>query len=153
MSSMNQFSRTGLVNSSLNTPVATQVAALCHRAGADGVEVLLITSSSGRWILPKGWSEVGLSDAEAAQQEAWEEAGVKDGALQTKPFARFISVKRFDNGAAVPCAIDVFTIAVEEVSNAYPEAHKRQRQWVSIPKAVELVDDPALRDVLEAFAA
>ncbi|MEJ6403626.1 NUDIX hydrolase [Yoonia sp. 2307UL14-13] len=141
------------MNSSLDAPATTQVAALCHRNGTRGVEVLLITSSSGRWILPKGWPEAGLSDAEAAQQEAWEEAGIKDGVMRKEPFARFITEKRFDNGAVVPCAIDVFTIAATHVSDVYPEAHKRERRWMSIPKAVKLVDDPALRNVLKAFAA
>jgi 8-oxo-dGTP pyrophosphatase MutT (NUDIX family) len=54
-----------------------QVAALCWRAHAKGVEILLVTSlNSKRWILPKGWAEPDLSLPESAAREAFEEAGV-----------------------------------------------------------------------------
>jgi len=39
--------------------------------------VMLVTSrESGRWVLPKGWAEKGLSGPELAAKEAFEEAGI-----------------------------------------------------------------------------
>src|SRR3546814_3720198 len=58
--------------------ILEQVGALPFRRSADGVlEVMLITSrDTGRWIIPKGWPMEGRSGPSAAQQEAFEEAGV-----------------------------------------------------------------------------
>lgn len=131
----------------------SQVAALCHRNGTKGPEILLVTSSNGRWILPKGWPIDGLTAAEAAKQEAWEEAGVRQGKVAKTALGSILTEKRFDNGAVVPCELEVFPIAVKTVANDYPEADQRKRIWVSPSKAVELLDDPALGDMLEAFAA
>ena len=70
MSSMIQTIWTNAVRPLLQRPPALQLAALCHRATKGGKEVLLISSSSGRWILPKGWPIDGLTAAQAAKQEA-----------------------------------------------------------------------------------
>ena len=51
-----------------------QIGALCLRDGQDGPEVMMVKSSRGRWIIPKGWPEDGQTDAETAKAEAWEEA-------------------------------------------------------------------------------
>lgn len=38
---------------------------------------MLVTSrETGRWVLPKGWAEEGLTGAELATKEAFEEAGI-----------------------------------------------------------------------------
>ena len=66
-------------------PPVLQLAALCHRKTKRGHEVLLITSSHGRWILPKGWPIEGKSGRETALTEAWEEAGVKKGKATKSP--------------------------------------------------------------------
>ena len=53
----------GLLSPMLRRPSALQLAALCWRRGKKGIEVLLVTSSQGRWILPKGWPIDGLDDS------------------------------------------------------------------------------------------
>ena len=46
--------------------VRSQFAALCYRMKASRCEVLLITSRrTGRWIIPKGWPEDGLTPADS----------------------------------------------------------------------------------------
>ncbi|MEM6307408.1 MAG: NUDIX domain-containing protein, partial [Pseudomonadota bacterium] len=56
----------------------TQFAALCYRVRNDKTQILLVTSrTSGRWILPKGWPEHGLTAPAAAAKEAFEEGGVQ----------------------------------------------------------------------------
>ncbi|WP_296427951.1 NUDIX hydrolase [Yoonia sp.] len=135
----------------LQRPPVLQVAALCHRAGPDGLEVLLVTSSRGRWILPKGWPIDGLTAAEAAMQEAWEEAGVRAGTVADTALGSFRSDKQFDNGAVVPCETQVFAIAVTEVVDDYPEADRRDRIWVSRAQAAAMVDEPGLKPLLAGF--
>ncbi len=56
-----------------------QVGALCMREGKKGTQVLLVKSSRGRWIIPKGWPMDGHTDGQTAKVEAWEEAGLAKG--------------------------------------------------------------------------
>ena len=133
-------------------PPALQVAALCHREGEDGTEVLLVSSSSGRWILPKGWPIDGLSAAQAAKREAWEEGGVKKARADEGAALTIQSEKRYDDGLTIPCEVKIFPVAVTKVSSDFPEKDRRKRLWVSPEKAADIVDEPGLRDVLLRFA-
>jgi 8-oxo-dGTP pyrophosphatase MutT (NUDIX family) len=69
-----------------------QVAAICYRIGDRGLEFLLVRTGSRRWIFPKGCVEPGLSHAQAAALEAYEEAGVH-GRIEEAPFARYVHRK------------------------------------------------------------
>lgn len=132
-------------------PPVLQLAALCHRKTETGREVLLVTSSHGRWILPKGWPIDGKTGGETALQEAWEEAGVSDGKVAKQPLGSYPTIKRIDGGPDLPCEMTVYPVKVRDVANDYPEADRRERRWVSIDKAVEMVDDDGLRRILTAL--
>ena len=132
-------------------PPALQLAALCHRKTKKGVEVLLITSSNGRWIIPKGWPIDGMSAAEAAQQEAWEEGGVRASDVDATLLDTIQTTKTYDTGLTIPCETKIYELPVTEIANDYPEAHKRDRIWVSPAKAAEMVDDVKLKSLLQAF--
>ncbi len=135
----------------LRRPKALQLAALCHRDTPDGVEVLLITSSSGRWILPKGWPIDGLSAAEAASVEAWEEGGIKEADFSDTAIGTLQTQKTYDSGLTIPTETHVYDLTVKKVANDYPEADKRDRIWVSPARAAELVEDPNLKELLAKF--
>ncbi len=66
-----------------------QVAAVCYRVSANGVEFLLVQTRGGRWTFPKGGVEPGLTHAQAAALEAFEEAGVH-GRMEESPFASYV---------------------------------------------------------------
>lgn len=68
--------------------VRQQVAAVCYRRGTRGIEFLLVRTRGGRWIFPKGGVETGLTQAQSAALEAFEEAGVH-GRIEEMPFARY----------------------------------------------------------------
>ena len=71
-----------------------QVAAVCYRLRNGSIEFLLVrTRNSGRWTFPKGSAEPGLTHAQAAALEAFEEAGVH-GRIEDASFARYICRKR-----------------------------------------------------------
>lgn len=130
-------------------PEEEQSAALCCREGVDGLEVLLITSrDTGRWILPKGWLEKGMSPAQSAQKEAWEEAGVKSGVLHETSLGKFCYEKSVDDGCDLLVEVEVFRLDVIELSDSFPEAHERQRTWFRPSKAAEAVHEPELRKIL-----
>src|SRR5580692_5720826 len=70
-----------------------QVAAVCYRIRSIGIEFLLVRTNSGHWTFPKGNAEPGLTHAQAAALEAFEEAGVH-GRIEEAPFARYVRRKR-----------------------------------------------------------
>lgn len=150
MKSMHRsFGKDGLVPVGEPT-VLQQVAALCLRDGPDGLEVLLVKSSRGRWILPKGWPMDDVTDAEAARLEAWEEAGVEKGKLNKTPVGAFVAQKRHDDGAVSPCFVSVFRIDVSRTRKDYPEASIRRRKWMSLKKAAKRVQEPGLKALLKS---
>lgn len=96
---------TEYVRPMLMRPKEIQVAALCVRTIGDTTNVLLITSrDTGRWVLPKGWPIDGMSAAQAAAQEAWEEAGVIPVAVDETAIGQYEYVKGLNTGgeATVP---------------------------------------------------
>lgn len=130
-----------------------QVAALCYRKIDHGVQILLITSrDTGRWILPKGWPMKGKTNAQAALQEAWEEAGVKEAVVTHTSIGSFDYVKRRRKAANFLVEAEVFVTEVKALSPLYPEADERQRAWFSPEEAIALVEEPELKDLLSDFS-
>ncbi len=132
-------------------PRRKQVAALCLRRKGCRTEVLMITSrGTGRWILPKGWPINGLSDANAALQEAWEEAGVKNATLTPRPVGQYRAVKTHPKGVPEPVDTLVFACEVGSTANKWPESDERTRRWMRPEEAAHLVKEPGLRRLLRA---
>ena len=66
-----------------------QVAAICYRVRKSQIEFLLVrTRHAGRWTFPKGCAEPGLTHAQAAALEAFEEAGVH-GRIEEARFTQY----------------------------------------------------------------
>ncbi len=132
-------------------PVHRQLAALCYRKGVAGREVLLVTSSTGRWILPKGWPISGLRPGQAALVEAWEEAGVHKGTVARKPLGAFMGSKFSESGDEEPCLTEVYAVKVAKTLDVYPEVNQRDRVWVSPDVAADMVLEDGLRAILAGF--
>lgn len=127
-------------------PAPLQIAALCLDLSSG--KVLLITSrGTGRWILPKGWPMTGRSLGEAAQQEAWEEAGVR-GPLMRHEFGTYHYDKKQDRGFGIPVLVHVFGIEVQELADDFPEVGQRRRAWFTPAEAAELVEETGLKTLL-----
>ncbi|MGX0976171.1 8-oxo-dGTP pyrophosphatase MutT (NUDIX family) [Roseovarius sp. MBR-51] len=135
-------------------PPNMQVAALCWRKHKGRKEVLLITSrDTGRWVVPKGWPITGLTAAQSALQEAWEEAGVRADADKARYVGRFAYDKGLTGGTALPVEADLFKIRLRkgEMKDNFPEVRERRRIWVTPRKAAKLVDEPDLQEILRKF--
>ncbi|MEW2911094.1 NUDIX hydrolase [Leisingera sp. JC11] len=133
----------------LKRPNRLQVAALCYRTGADGKEVLMITSrGTGRWIIPKGWPVDGKDGPASALQEAWEEAGVRAARISKQPIGEYHYVKRREQGLDEPVTTLIFAAEVEQLEEDYPESAERTRQWMTPAQAADLVQEPQLQAVL-----
>ena len=121
-----------------------QYGALPYRIKNDAsVEVLLVTSrQTKRWIIPKGWPIKGLTPAEAAAREAYEEAGVQ-GFVTGGPIGSYLYKKRLDD-LDVPCKVKVFALAVNRQSEEWPESKERMTCWFPAAQAAQLVGDKDL---------
>lgn len=131
--------------------VRTQFGALCWRMRGDKPEFLLITSRQRkRWIIPKGWPVDRATPADAAQTEAWEEAGVV-GKAEPVCLGIFSYNKVVDGMGKLPCVVATFPIRVKKLSTTYPEQSERRRKWFSRKKAAKLVDEPELANMILRF--
>lgn len=111
-------------------------------ATKDGL-VCLVTSSSGkRWVIPKGCMEPGKSPGEIALQEAWEEAGLV-GVLRREPLGSFVYEKFASRHYVL-----VYAMQVTGATESWPEAHLRQRVWLTPEQALARLDDPGLCDII-----
>ncbi len=135
------------------TDVRTQFAALCYRRRRKNkFEVLLITGrKSGRWKLPKGWPVNGLTPAEAAMKEAYEEAGVL-GTCHDECIGHYCYAKSLRKPhKTLPCIVAVFPVRCTGIADIYPETGERNRVWLTPKKATKLVSEPSLKSILENF--
>jgi 8-oxo-dGTP pyrophosphatase MutT (NUDIX family) len=110
------------------------------------VQVLLITSRAGTWIVPKGGVERGQTPEGAALAEAWEEAGV-EGCIVGERLGVWHTTRRGEAAVA-----DVFPLLVERCAARWPEEHRRNRRWVSVRQAIEVVDSAEVRGALVRLA-
>lgn len=109
-------------------------------------EVVLVTSrGKGRWTIPKGFVEAGMSAHESAANEALEEAGlvgkvhdVEIGAYQYEKWGRI-------------CRVAVFEMQVAKQHNEWLESNERQRILVPPLEAAELVWHPELSTIVKEF--
>jgi 8-oxo-dGTP pyrophosphatase MutT (NUDIX family) len=103
------------------------VAAVCYRLRGARMQFLLVRTRGGRWTFPKGCAEPGLTHAQAAALEAFEEAGVH-GRMEEACFGRY--VLRGENKAASDRrAVNAYLCGVS--SQVLPEESKRNPTWFS----------------------
>ena len=115
-----------------------QVAAVCYRVRGSDIEFLLVKTGKGRWIFPKGSVEPGLTHAQAAALEAFEEAGVH-GRMEEASFTRYIRRRRGEvrNSSArlaeKESAVDAHLCQVLRL--VPPQELDRNPTWFSAEKA------------------
>jgi 8-oxo-dGTP pyrophosphatase MutT (NUDIX family) len=120
----------------------------CRTREAGAVEVLLITSrDTRRWVVPRGNSVPGLSPAQSAALEAWEEAGIH-GAILGGEIGAYRYEKRRRDGSATPARVHLFLLAVTEELDRWPERKMRERRWLAPEEAAEAVDEPELKALI-----
>lgn len=113
-----------------------QVAAICYRIRSGTIEFLLVQTGGGRWIFPKGSAEPGLSNAQAAALEAFEEAGVH-GRIEEVPFARYIRVK--SGSPPIEVTTHAYLCAVSRLDP--PQESNRKPTWFPPEKAKRRLKD------------
>ena len=129
-----------------------QVAAVCYRVRSE-IEFLLVRTRGGsRWTFPKGSAEPGLTPAQAAALEAFEEAGVH-GRIEQNSFAYYIAQKgpKSKQGSV---ARDVIINAhlCEVLRLARPKEPDRGRRWFSPAEATRHLQKGRDSSAAAAFA-
>ncbi len=132
----------------------TQVAALPWRRKRNGsLSILLVTSrTNGKWMLPKGWPMPGKSDAEAAQQEAKEEAGVT-GIIAEAAIGSYYYIREEADESTSPAQALVFSLQVTGKLSRWQEKGQRRRRWFSAEDAAAAVYEADLARFLGNVAA
>ncbi|MBV8053007.1 MAG: NUDIX domain-containing protein [Acidobacteriaceae bacterium] len=108
-----------------------KVAAVCYRMRPNGVQFLLVQTKKRRWTFPKGSVEPGLTHAQAAALEAFEEAGVH-GRMQEASFTNYLHYKSH-NTAFTRIKVSAHLCEVTRLEPP-PEAG-RNRTWFSAETA------------------
>lgn len=125
----------------------TQVGAVPYRRGKRGqLEVLLISTFTIGWAIPKGNQDNGYSPHEAAALEALEEAGAV-GQVEPREIGRF-SYDKWGSERTVR----VFPMRVLRMLSIWDEKDSRERRWLPINKAIKAVESPELAKILRALA-
>jgi 8-oxo-dGTP pyrophosphatase MutT (NUDIX family) len=118
-----------------------QVAAACYRVRKAQIEFLLVQTRNGRWTFPKGSAEPGLTHAQAAALEAFEEAGVH-GRMEEAPFAQYIRRK----GATALTELSFSAHLCEVRRLDPPQESNRNRTWFSIADTKQNLREDRDRD-------
>lgn len=106
-----------------------QVAAVCYRRRGAAVEFLLVnTNGGGKWTFPKGSPESGMSHSQAAEREAWEEAGAH-GHIEPRHFHIYVHSKGvfWKPPGVQEFAIKAFLMEVGQTS--VPQEDMRNPTW------------------------
>ncbi len=130
--------------------VYQQVGALPYRLSPNGdPEVLLVTSRGTRqWIIPKGWPIDGLSNAESAAREAYEEAGIV-GEIGDTLLGMFTYEKaRKGETTLSRFSVNVYLLRVKQQLTYWPEAGERSIGWVSPTQAQSMITNTSLSDLI-----
>jgi 8-oxo-dGTP pyrophosphatase MutT (NUDIX family) len=126
--------------------VFKQSGVIPYRVNNGKVEILLITTRNFQhWVIPKGDIPNGMSPPASAAKEAWEEAGVI-GQVDTNELGSYKYCKR-----GKIYRVKMYLLSVEMLSEDYPEASKRKRQWVEAAKAIRQVKFNSLKRILKGF--
>jgi 8-oxo-dGTP pyrophosphatase MutT (NUDIX family) len=134
-----------------SNPPISQCAAIAYRQHKHGLQIVLVTSmETRRWVLPKGNIENGMTAAESAALEAYEEAGV-EGDISPDPIGTYDYEKADGKGGGLR-RVAVFPMAVTRIRGKWPEKEQRRRKWMSVEDAALAVNEKKLKKLLAQFA-
>jgi len=126
-----------------------QVAAVCYRHRKGEIEFLLVQTRGGRWTFPKGGVEPGLTHAQTAALEAFEEAGVH-GRMEEISFARYVRRRGASEARGKQIETDAYLCEVSRL--VPPQEFNRNRTWFSPQKTKRRLREGRTADYAAEFA-
>ncbi|MFN3231556.1 MAG: NUDIX hydrolase [Alphaproteobacteria bacterium] len=128
-----------------------QSAVLAYRIRKKKMQFALVTSlDTGRWVIPKGHIESGLSAHASAEKEAFEEAGLF-GSVSKDEIGQY-SYKKAELKGGGDCLVQVYPMRVRRSVSNWPEKALRRRKWMSPNKAAAAVIEPELSKLILRFS-
>lgn len=112
-----------------------QVAAVCYRRVDGQIEFLLVNTNGGsKWTFPKGAPEARLSNSQAAEREAKEEAGAS-GVIEPRHFHIYVHSKGvfWQAGGVQEYVVKAFLMEVRQTRT--PEEDGRNPTWFDAERA------------------
>lgn len=125
-----------------------QVAAVCYRLQDGEIEFLLVRTSKGRWIFPKGGVEAGLTHAESAALEALEEAGAH-GRVEEVPFTSY-TLKKMQKAGSELMPVRAYLCEVTRLEAA--QEFYREPTWHSQAKAKQRLGEARSQEDAAEFS-
>ena len=121
-----------------------QAAAIPYRWQGERLEIAMITKRQGKnWIVPKGHVERGETPRESALREAGEEAGLL-GRIGRFPCGSYRYAKAGERRLVM-----VYLLRVTKEKRRWSERSFRRREWVRVRPAMERIEEPGLRGILQ----
>ena len=135
------------VASSANVEPTQQTGALVYRLNsADAVEVLVVTARDrGHWTIPKANQKEEETLSTVAEEEAFEEAGVRGKAMPV-----IIGDYSYSRNGKV-YQVSVIPVRFTEELSDWPEA-SRERRWGTPHETSAVVASDKLRQIIESFS-
>ncbi|MFL5766749.1 MAG: NUDIX domain-containing protein [Actinomycetota bacterium] len=121
---------------------ARRALAVCYRLrtkAPQGIEVVVIRTRSGLWTLPGGRVDPGETPAQAAEREAFEEAGVS-GRLDPRSVGEVVLIKR-PSEVLRPSMMRAPVFLLEVLAAEEPEETYRHPQWMRPADAEKRLSD------------
>jgi len=132
--------------------VEVQAGALAWLPEPGPLRFVLVTSRrTGRWVFPKGSVDTGMTPSEAAAQEALEEAGLI-GTVESWPIGAY-QVPKIRPPLIWTVEVALYPMRVDEVLDIWIEADQRERRFVTVEEAQDLLPEPEMVRLARAFAA
>lgn len=126
----------------------SQSAALPYRIENRELQILLISSTGKKhWMIPQGIIEPGCNAQTSAAAAAWKKAGVR-GIIGDQMLGCY---RRLKWGGT--CTVQVFPLSVTDIVDSESwEAHHRHREWLTLKKAILLIDQTPLQTIFADLA-
>ena len=132
--------------------IEPQAGVLAWLADTRPLRFVLVTSRrTGRWVFPKGGIEDGMTAADTAAQEAFEEAGLIGRPLPD-PIGRYRTPK-IRPPLIWTVEVALYTMRIDSVLDRWIEEDQRQRRFVTLEEARGLMDEPEMLALAEKFVA
>lgn len=132
--------------------IERQVGVLAWVPDAPPLRFVIVTSRrTGRWVFPKGNIDPGMTDPEAARQEALEEAGVV-GTPHPVPIGTY-RTQKIRPPLIWTIEVTLYAMRIDEILDQWIEADQRSRRFVTIAEAREMLDEPGMVRLADIFCA
>lgn len=132
--------------------VDQQAGALAWMPDEPDLRFWIVTSRrTGRWVLPKGGVDPGMTPWDAAAQEALEEAGLH-GQTAPEPVGLY-RIPKIRPPLIWTVEVTLFPMRVERVERTWLEQNQRERRLVSAADAHDYIAEPEILRLIRAFAA